>query len=470
MIRKGVLVFENTEAGLRAMKQRVAGLTLLERGIRTMARAGLRSITVLCPSGGETMLSPIARKLEAEIAFVTWESAAGDSDSQEGHLLLWGDHVHHHSSLSELLEVGLGPHELIVHAGQPHQGAKLPVRLNQAKTGPGAVKEDGLASTGAFLCAAGVFTPSTIATNACSLETQIGEGIDGVQFELHRSTKDLWRRVVDRSTSCSAKNMLFGQVTKTTSGFISRNINARISIPTSKFLVETGLSPHAVTVLFVLTTGLAAAYCVTMAEDYKMLLLSGVLWQFAAIFDRCDGEIARVRLCESKFGAWFDTVTDNIAYIAAYAGLLIGVQRLYPDNHYYMGLGLSALIALLLYLGLAYRYALKTGSGSLQYYLRDSIQNVPANEKIFIYKIMERYGFIAKRDFLAFFFFVTAATNVIQATYWFLIVGQHLLVVAILVSQRKVHESYQRNRVAKEPDGVPALEAVPLASGSEKAR
>jgi phosphatidylglycerophosphate synthase len=468
MIRRGVLAFENSEAGLRAMKRRVAGLTLLERGIRTMARAGLRSITVLCPSDGQTRLTPATRKLQAEIDFVAWESATSHTDPPEAHLLLWGDYVHHHSSLSELMEVEPGLYELIVQAGQPHQAAKLPLLLGQSENGPRASPEDGLASTGAFLCAPGVLTPSALSSYG-SLETLINEGVDGIRFELHRSTKDLWRRVVDRSTSRSAKNMLFGQVTKTTSGFISRNINARISIPTSKLLVETGLSPHAVTVLFVLTTGLAAAYFVTLAEDYKMLLLSGVLWQFAAIFDRCDGEIARVRLCESKFGAWFDTVTDNIAYIAAYAGLLIGVQRLYPNDHYYMGLGLSAVIALLLYLGMAYRYAIKTGSGSLQHYVRDSIQNVPADEKIFIYKFMERFGFIAKRDFFSFFFFVTAATNMIQATYWFLIVGLHLLVVAVLISQRKVHEGYQRNRVGK-GDGIPALEPVPIASGSEKTR
>ena len=469
MVKKGVLVFENTGAGLRAMKQRVAGLTLLERGIRTMARAGLRSIVVLCPSGGQTKLSPVTRKLEIEIDFVAWESPEDAMDSSEGHLLLWGDHVHHHSSLCELMETELGPHELIVHAGQTHQAVNLPVGLDQLRRGADTAAEDGLASTGAFLCAAGVLTPGAISSRCCDLEALIRQGIDGLRFELRRSEQELWRRVVDRSSSRSAKNMLFSQVTKSTSGFVSRNINARISIPTSKLLVETGLSPHAVTVLFVLTTGLAAAYFVTLAEDYKMLLLSGVLWQFAAIFDRCDGEIARVRLCESKFGAWFDTVTDNIAYIAAYVGLLIGVQRLYPDHHYYMGLGVSAVIALFLYLGVAYRYALKTGSGSLQHYLRDSIQNVPADEKIFVYKIMERYGFIAKRDFFSFFFFITAATNMIQATYWFVIIGQHLLVVAVLVSQRKVHETYQRNRIAKD-DGVPALEPVPITPGSEKAR
>ncbi len=470
MVKKGVLVFENTDAGLRAMKQRVAGLTLLERGIRTMARAGLQSIVVLCPSGGRTKLSPFTRKLEVEIDFLAWESAEGATESSEGRLLLWGDHVHHHSSLRELMEAELGTHEVIVHAGRPRQAANLPVSLGQLRRETDTAAEDGLASTGAFLCAAGVLNRAAISSRGYGLDTLIGEGIDGYRLELHRSEKDLWRRVVDRSTSRNAKNMLFGQVTKTTSGFVSRKINARISIPTSKLLVETGLSPHAVTVMFVLTTGLAAAYFVTLAEDYQMLLLSGVLWQFAAIFDRCDGEIARVRLCETKFGAWFDTVTDNIAYIAAYAGLLIGVQRLYPDHHYYMGLGVSAVIALFLYLGLAYRYALKTGSGSLQHYLRDSIQNVPVDEKIFVYKIMERYGFIAKRDFFSLFFLVTAATNMIQATYWFVIIGQHLLVVAVLVSQRKVHETYQRNRIAKEHDGVPALEPVPIVPGSEKAR
>ena len=105
------------------------------------------------------------------------------------------------------------------------------------------------------------------------------------------------------SAVLQVKNMLFGQVTKTTSGFISRHINARLSIPTSKLLVETGLSPHAITVLLVLTTGLYSAYLVSIARDYSTLLIGGILWQLAAVFDRCDGEVARFKLCESKFGS-----------------------------------------------------------------------------------------------------------------------------------------------------------------------
>ena len=40
MIRQGLLVFAD---GRRQLNIRVAGLSLLERGIRTMARAGIKS-------------------------------------------------------------------------------------------------------------------------------------------------------------------------------------------------------------------------------------------------------------------------------------------------------------------------------------------------------------------------------------------------------------------------------------------
>ena len=73
------------------------------------------------------------------------------------------------------------------------------------------------------------------------------------------------------------------------------------------------------TVLFVLTTGLGAAWLISDPEPYWRLALPGFLWQLAAVLDRCDGEIARVKLCESRFGTWFDTVIDNLAYVAAYA-------------------------------------------------------------------------------------------------------------------------------------------------------
>ena len=46
MIRQGLLVFAD---GRHQLNIRVAGLSLLERGIRTMARAGIKYLQILVP-------------------------------------------------------------------------------------------------------------------------------------------------------------------------------------------------------------------------------------------------------------------------------------------------------------------------------------------------------------------------------------------------------------------------------------
>ena len=467
MIHQGILVFENTHQGTRLVNRRVAGLSLLERGIRTLARAGIKRLVVVVPEGTHIALSGITRKLDITLECLSWGSTSTISfASGEGFLLLQGDYVHHHSSLSALLEKGLDSCDLVAQVAEhpPQDDVSQVISLSS-----GSVElieteaPTSRVSSGAFLCAAALFSPS-----------ELTAAPEGLQDFLKARTKDrktathecapLWRRVRDRRSARAAKNMLFDHVTKSTSGFVSRHLNARISIPTSKLLVETGLSPHMVTILFVLTTGLAAAYLMTRADDYVKLATAGLLWQLAAVFDRCDGEIARVRLCESKFGAWFDTVTDNIAYICAYAGLMTGMHRIYPDDIYLMYLGVSAVLALLLYLGLAYRYAARIGSGSLQHYLMDSIHNVPAANKPVVYQLMERYGFIAKRDFFSLFVFIAAVVNYIEAIYWFAVLGLHLLVIGVLLSQKKVIQTYGA-RQSSEQQSSEQQSAVTVQSG-----
>ena len=126
--------------------------------------------------------------------------------------------------------------------------------------------------------------------------------------------------------------------------------------------------------------------------------MAGLLWHLAAVFDRCDGEIARVKLCESKFGAWFDTVTDNIAYICASFAFVIGFRKLHPDP-VYLYIGLWCIGALVLYLVVMYIYLWKTGSGSLQQFTVNLSRDVEDADKGIFYRLMERIAFMAKRDF-----------------------------------------------------------------------
>ena len=448
MIRQAVLLFPEGEQGTQLVNRRVAGLGLLDRQVRTLVRAGIEHISIVLPTNASPRLTSLTRRLPVQLEIMQRGQPLVLPHSDAPYLLLLGEYVHHHSSLSELVDSAPTQISLLTHASRsPAQAGPL----RRAAGGFAATenRDDDLC-TGAFLCSPQHLGPDQLSAPAADTWSTLAPA-SAATLVIKRSEAALWARVDLPRGVRAAKNMLFGQVTKKTSGFVSRHINARVSIPTSKLLVETGLSPHAITVLLVLTTGLSSAYLASVAQDYTSLASAGLLWQFAAIFDRCDGEVARVKLCESKFGAWFDTVTDNIAYICAYIGLLICMQQRYLGQPIYTYLGLSAIAALFLTLFVMYSYARKTGSGSLQHYLRAITQELPDSEKSWVQKLMSRYGFVAKRDFFSFYIFLALIANQLELVYWFLIAVLHLAAAAVLLSQRKMMRSYQLSQNAEKP-------------------
>ncbi len=465
MISQGILVFENASAMGDLMALRFGGLSLVDRGIRTMVRAGLKRILVIVPAGAAPVpLSRITRKLDISLEIVPWGTA---SDMQfpagEDFLLLVGDYVHHHSSLSEAMADGLGAADvvsLLSDSSQPDIPLREVQLEGEAIRFREAVQSRDQLSSGVFLCAAAL-APQALATAAADVWSFLSVRSAGRRAEARPGASPLWRRVADRRTARDAKNMLISQVTKKTSGPVSRHLNARFSIPTSKLLIETGISPHMVTVLFVLTTGLTSAYLFSMPDNYLYLASGGILWQLAAILDRCDGEVARVSLCESKFGAWFDTVTDNIAYLAMFAGTVVGMSRLHPGESLYIYVGISSLVSLVFSLILLYRYAIKTGSGSLQDYHVGLKRDVPASEKGVVYAFVERHAYVVKRDFFAFVQFLLVILNQFELLYWLSMLTFHGMAFGILLSQRKMLAVHR----AREQQPAPAagLEAMSVA-------
>ena len=397
-IEQGILVFP---AGA-ATDVQVAGRSLLQRGVRTMASAGIKRILVVLPSGHAPSGKSLVPDLDIQVEQTTLEAARlPDAPS----LLLRGDCVHHHSSLQALINAGLQRDDLV------------------------AQTSDGV-SSGAFLCAPGALSPDALTGdlwNSLAARPQRREDI----------APHLWQQVTDKRSARAAKNMLFDQVSKTTSGTVARLLNVRISVPISKLIVDTGISPNMVTFFMVLCPGLFAAYLATQPDSYLRLACAGVLWQLASILDGCDGEIARVKLAETKFGAWFDTVTDNLAYLCGYAALMAGMWHLYPD---YLPIyaGISAIASMVLTLVLLYSYALKTGTGSLQYYLGDLGNKVPDGEKDWSYRFLERAGFITKRDFLSLFIAIGLVANLLPILYWLLVVLIHVAALGVLTTHYRL--------------------------------
>lgn len=457
----GLLIFEDSPAGATAARLRFGGLRNVERGIRTLARAGVERLLIVLPEG-QTLpsLGKVTRQLNIAVDTVTWgERAEFPIETGDRVLLCLGEYVHHHSSLSAFLTDT--PHATAVVAqtsAAPSQNQPfLSFDPSASRFVPSAASGDVI--SGAFLADGSLPWLDMIQQRQAPLDMLAQQPI-----ATQAGDERLWRRVSDRRSARQARAMLFGQVTKKTSGPVSRHINARLSIPISKVLIETGISPHMVTVLFVLTSGLSTAWLVSDPREYWRLALAGFLWQMAAVLDRCDGEIARVKLCESKFGAWFDTVTDNIAYLATYVAFLIGVTRLHPDKPWALYLGYSAIVALIVALGIMYNYAIKTGSGSLQNYLVGFRNHVSADEKNSIYRILERYAFIAKRDFFSFVHFLCCLFGSFETLYGYTVGGLHLIVLGVLLSQRKMLEGHRRQEAQEEV----ASDVVPVGIGEAR--
>ena len=55
---------------------------------------------------------------------------------------------------------------------------------------------------------------------------------------------------------------------------------------------------------------------------YPALASGGALAQLASVIDGCDGEVARLKRCESEFGGWFDAVLDRYADAVLLFGLM----------------------------------------------------------------------------------------------------------------------------------------------------
>jgi len=105
-----------------------------------------------------------------------------------------------------------------------------------------------------------------------------------------------------------------------------------LSTRLSRLLVQTPLKPNHITMIGT-SIGLVAAWSFARG-GYASGLAGALLFWFAVIVDGCDGEVARLKFQETRFGHLFDVVTDNIVHAAIFVGLAIGQYRAAPEQNY----------------------------------------------------------------------------------------------------------------------------------------
>ena len=110
-----------------------------------------------------------------------------------------------------------------------------------------------------------------------------------------------------------------------TDALMARWFDRRLSWRLSYRLARTRLTPNQITLAnTALGFGCAAMFA---SVSYWIRLLGALLFVASITLDGVDGEVARLRMIESKAGARLDVTTDNLVHIAVFIGLMVGCYR-----------------------------------------------------------------------------------------------------------------------------------------------
>ena len=243
-------------------------------------------------------------------------------------------------------------------------------------------------------------------------------------------TEDKWQRVGNERQRQLAERKLDGWLVKPTDGIFAR-ANRTISIPISRRIIPFPITPNMVS-LFTLGVSFAAGIFLALGGYWNMLTGAVLSW-FSSVLDGCDGEVARLKLQESAFGCWLETMCDNLYYLFIFSGLTIGLVRSSGNRSYLLWGGLLVFGATMSFImtGLQ-RHQLSSGRPEL--YLLEWHKKADSRSSNPLLYLGRHTEFIIRRCFLPYVFLFFALFGVMN---WFLIgatVGANIVWIVALYS------------------------------------
>lgn len=315
---------------------RVGGVTLLERSIATLRRAGVDRIVVVAGHAKDDLRRFVERRgLDVEVvdnddfAVGNGSSALVGGRAAGGRfVLVMVDHIFDPDAIHRVLAsdarfvAAVDTRPLYCDVDEATK-----MRLNDDRVVEVGRELDGFdaVDAGLFVCDAAVLP----AAERCLAEGRgtwndvkrrcLAEGAEIVAVDLNGA---FWLDVDTPVDLRRAERSLVDRAAgKGWDGAVSRWLNRPLSRPLSRLLVRTGISPNAVSVLaFVLA--LAGAAVIAAGATWPLLVVAGgLLVQLASVVDGVDGEVARASLRESAAGEFLDTVLDRVADAAIVGAL-----------------------------------------------------------------------------------------------------------------------------------------------------
>src|SRR6202158_6154552 len=241
-----------------------------------------------------------------------------------------------------------------------------------------------------------------------------------------------WQRVLNQQQRALAERKLDSWLVKPTDGIFAR-MNRKISIPISRWIIPFPITPNMVR-LFTLGVSFAAGMFLALGGYWNMLTGAVLSW-FSSVLDGCDGEVARLKLQESAFGCWLETICDNLYSLFIFGGLTIGLVRTSGNRSYLVWGGVLVLGATTSFLltGLQ-RHQLTRGRP--EQYLKEGHKRAAGRSSNPLLYLGRHTEFIVRRCFLPYLILFFALFNITNVLFVLAALGANLVWPIALYSHR----------------------------------
>ena len=131
--------------------------------------------------------------------------------------------------------------------------------------------------------------------------------------------------VASRADLPRAERFLLKGLIKDNEGFMSRHFDRTISLAVSRRLAGTRMTPTQMTLVAVGIGLVGAPFFLSSRPAVQVV--GGILFLLHSILDGCDGELARLKFQESRFGGVLDFWGDNVVHVAVFGAMGLGLAR-----------------------------------------------------------------------------------------------------------------------------------------------
>jgi phosphatidylglycerophosphate synthase len=182
-------------------------------------------------------------------------------------------------------------------------------------------------------------------------------------------------------------------------------VSRKISLAVTRRLAPTRVTPNAMTFVSV-ALGLAGAWCFS-SPVLPRQAAGGILFLLHSILDGCDGELARLKFQESRFGGILDFWGDNLVHVAVFSAFALAWSEA-AGEAWPLYLGALAVSGTALCAAFIYTYAMRPrpGGGPL-------LTTVSPSRRSRLTHVLDA---LARRDFIYF----VAVLGLFGHAYWFL--------------------------------------------------